>query len=319
MKREYIKLAALALVAVLVPVGVENDYYLSVLVLVALNAMAVVGLVLLMGFAGQVSIGHAAFYGLGAYVSGILTSRWGWPVPPAFLAAVILTGGVAYVVGRPALKLRGHYLAMATLAMGEIFHIVFNEMNFLTGGPSGLAGIPGFSFLGFEFDSDRRYYYLAWGFLLAVLLVSINMMNSRSGRAIRSIHGSERAAQAMGVNVPSYKTAIFVVSALFAAAAGSLYGHFITFISPGSFGIGYSVLLLTMAAVGSMESIWGGVLGALILTLLPEYLSVFREYEILMYGAILMIIMIFMPRGLIVGFPEKVAALLFFRRKHGAA
>ncbi len=319
MKRDYTLLLAIAAGVMAAPMAVGNDYYLSVLVMAALNAMMTVGLVLLMGYAGQVSIGHAAFYGLGAYTSGILTARYGWPIPRAFLTALLLVGAVAYIVGRPALKLKGHYLAMATLAFGEIFHIIFNEMDGLTGGPSGLSGIPRLKVLRLAFNSDRDYYYLTWGCLLTVLLLSINIIHSRVGRGMRAIHGSERAALAMGVDVAAYKTAVFVISAVYAAAAGALYAHFITFISPGSFSIGFSVMLVTMAAVGGMETIWGGVLGAVILTLLPEYLRFFQDYDILIYGAILLLIMIFMPRGLAVGLPDALAAgWQRWRRKHAA-
>ncbi len=319
MKKDYLLVFMTALVVVLLPMGIENDYYLSILVMVALNALVVIGLSLLMGFAGQVSMGHAAFYGLGAYASGILTVRYRWPIPLAFLGALLLTGIVAWIVGRPALKLKGHYLAMATLAFGEIVHIVFNEMDDLTGGPSGLSGIPRLTLAGMKFDSDRSYYYFSWGVLLLVLVLSVNLIHSRVGRGLRAIHGSERAAWAMGVDVPGYKTAIFLVSAIYAAGAGSLYAHFITFISPSSFGISTSVLLVTMAAVGGMESIWGGLLGATILTVLPEYLRIFRDYDILIYGAILMIIMVFVPRGLAVGLPEKITGLIRrWRNRHAS-
>ncbi len=319
MKHPYLILAAVSLAAFLLPLGIGNDYYLTALILVALNAMMVTGLVLLMGYAGQVSIGHAAFYGIGAYTSGILTARYGWPFPAACLAALAMTGSVAWLVGRPALKLKGHYLAMATMAFGEIVNIGFNELSPLTGGPSGLSGIPRLALLGHTFESDRSYYYLCWSVLTVVLLLSINIIGSRTGRGLRAIHGSERAASGMGVDVAGYKTAVFVISALFAGMAGVLYAHFITFISPSSFGIGTSVVLVTMVAIGGMESLWGGVMGALILTLLPEYLRVFRDYDILMYGLVLMIIMIFVPRGIVVGLPDVYTRWRARRRAHGTA
>ncbi len=319
MKKDYLLVAMTALAVILIPLGVENDYYLSILVMVALNALMVVGLSLLMGLAGQVSMGHAAFYGLGAYASGILTVRYRWPIPLAFLAALLLTGVIAWIVGRPALKLKGHYLAMATLAFGEIVHIVFNEMDTLTGGPSGLSGIPRLVILGLRLDSDRGFYYFSWGILILALILSVNLIHSRVGRGLRAIHGSERAAWAMGVDVPGYKTAVFLISALYAAAAGSLFAHFITFISPNSFGVPTSVLLVTMVAIGGMESIWGGLLGATVLTVLPEYLRIFRDYDILIYGAILMAIMVFVPRGLLIGLPEKITGLIrWWRNRHAS-
>jgi branched-chain amino acid transport system permease protein len=311
-RRDLLILLGVVAAGLILPAAVGNDYYLTIMVMVTLNAMVVNGLVLLMGYAGQVSIGHAAFYGLGAYLTGILTTRYRWPIPAGILAALILTALVAWVVGKPALRLKGHYLAMATLAIGEIIHIAFNELDFLTGGPSGLSGIPRLALAGISFDSDRRFYFLCLGVLALVLLSSLNIIHSRPGRGLLAIHGSERAAQAMGVDTAAFKTAVFVISAVYAALAGALYAHFITFISPSSFGVGASVLLVTMVAIGGMESVWGGLVGAAVLTILPEYLRVFRDYDILIYGAILMTIMIFMPRGLVIGLPEGVLHL--FRR-----
>jgi len=254
-----------------------------------------------MGYAGQISLGHAAFYGIGAYTSGALCTRFGFNPWLAILCGILLTGTVAYMIGVPSLKLKGHYLAMATLGFGEIVFIVFNELIPLTGGPSGMTGIPRLVFFGIRLNTDLRFYCFTWAIVLAAIVLSLNIVNSRTGRALLAIHGSEDAAQAAGINVSFFKVQVFVLSAVFASVAGSLYAHFVTFISPSSFGFMQSIMLVTMVVIGGMSDIWGACLGALILTILPEYLHVFHDYEILIFGTTLMIIMILMPKGLFVG------------------
>lgn len=287
-----------------VPFFIERNYYLSVLIILGINAIIVLGLDLLVGYAGQISLGHSAFFGLGAYITGIVSARLGWPPLAGLPLAVIGVCLLAYMIGMPTLKLHGHYLAMATLGFGIIVFIVFNEMVSLTGGPSGLTGISSMTLMGYEFDNDRKYYYLVAGVLLLVLLLSINVVQSRVGRALRAIHGSEVAAGVLGVHISRYKVGIFVLSAVYAGVAGWLYAHYITFISPSSFGFMFSVKLVTMVVVGSLGSLWGAIFGAAILTSLPEFLTVFHDYEILVFGLILMIVMIFMPRGLLRGIED---------------
>ncbi|MBN2373152.1 branched-chain amino acid ABC transporter permease [bacterium] len=286
---------------VIFPLFVPNKYYISVMVVVGFNVLICIGLCMLMGYAGQISLGHAAFYGLGAYTSGVLCTKYLFNPWLAMLCGIIITGGVAYLIGVPSLKLKGHYLAMATLGFGEIVFIAFNELSFLTGGPSGMTSIPRLSLFGLALNTDLRFYCFTWVVVLVTVILSINIVNSRVGRALLAIHGSERAALAAGVNVPAHKIQIFVLSAIYASIAGSMYAHFVTFISPSSFGFMKSITLVTMVVIGGMSDIWGACIGALILTVLPEYLHVFHDYEILIFGVTLMIIMILMPKGLFVG------------------
>lgn len=294
-------LLGLAVVLAFFPLALPNPYFLSIMVVIGIHSLITLGLSLLMGYAGQISLGHAAFFGLGAYVSGVFTVKFGMEPWYAFGLGLLVSASVAFLVGVPALKLKGHYLAMATLAFGEIFHVIFSEMVEYTGGPSGLAGIPNISLFGLVMDSDLKYYYFVWSFVLGALLISINIIHSRVGRALRSIHGSEIAASAMGVNTARYKQQIFVLSAIYASAAGSLYAHFLTFISPSSFTVLFSIILVTMVVVGGMGSLWGALLGAAILNALPEYFRVLEDYDILAYGLMVIFIMIFMPKGLMGG------------------
>jgi len=277
-----------------------NEYYISILIFLGINGIITMGLSLLMGYAGQISLGHAGFFGLGAYSSGILTTQYSIHPLAAFFAGIFLSAIIAFLVGKPTLRLKGHYMAVATLGFGEILFIVFNELSPLTGGPSGLSGIPILTFMGYSLEG-ARYLYLVWGFVILLLLFSLNVINSRVGRALRAVHGSEIAANAMGVDASRYKVQVFVLSAVYASIAGSLYAHFVTFISPSSFSLMFSILLLMMVVVGGAETIWGALLGAMVLTLLPEYLRGLEDFEVLAYGGILMVVLLFMPQGILLG------------------
>ncbi len=290
-----------ALGVVLVRLGLANNYYFTLLNIIGIHAILVVGLNLLLGYAGQISLGHAAFFGLGAYTSGILTATYGINPWLALPAGLVLSGTAAFLVGVPALKLRGYYLAMATLGFGIIVYIIFNQTQEWTGGPSGLSGIPSLSLAGFPLDRPDRLFLLIWTALGVILLLSANLVDSRLGRALRALHDSEAAAQSLGVDTARAKLIIFVWSALYASLAGSLYAHTLNFIAPTVFGFMFSIKLVTMVVVGGMASIWGSLLGATVLTILPELLVVFHDYEIIIFGGILMGVMIFLPRGLVRG------------------
>jgi branched-chain amino acid transport system permease protein len=290
----------------LVPLFLKGNYLLNVFVFVGINTMLAIALNLLLGYAGQISLGHAAFFGLGAYISGIITTRF--PVDPflIIILSAFFAGVLAFVIGFPILKLKGHYLAMATLGFGIIMYIVFNETVGLTGGPSGLSGIPNLHIGSLIFDNDLNNYYLVWLFTLVVMLLSINLSQSRIGRALRAINDSEMAARVMGVNARILKVQIFTVSAVISAIAGSLYAHIMTFISPASFGFNFSIELLTMVVIGGLGSIYGSFLGAAILTMLPELLRVFQDFDIVIYGLMLILMTMFMPGGLISGIQKTV-------------
>jgi branched-chain amino acid transport system permease protein len=282
------------------------DHYMDVMVFVGIYSILTIALCLLMGYAGQISLGHASFFGLGAYISGVITTKYGvnpWLCIPMGMAASAI---VAFVVGAPSLKLRGHYLAMATLAFCIIVTIILNENVDWTGGPDGLAFIPGISVMGYPLDSVAKYYYLVWSIVLVTLLLSLNIIGSRVGRAMQSIHGSELAASAMGVNISKYKIWVFVISGVMASVAGSLYAHYLNFLSPASFDLFVSIKLLIMIILGGMHSLWGAIVGAALITFLTyEWLHFFEEAEGMIYGLIIMVIMIFLPGGL-VSVPGKV-------------
>jgi branched-chain amino acid transport system permease protein len=291
----------------LLPLAVHSRYYQSIAVIIGLHTITAVGLSLLMGYAGQVSLGHAAFYGLGAYVSAIGSTRLGLNPWLALPTAAVITGGLAAGIGMPIFRLRGHLLAMATLGWGIIVYIVFNELRDVTGGPSGLTGIPNLWLLGVPLNTDVRYYYLVWAFALGVIYVSRNIVDSRVGRALRAIHGSESAAAALGVNTAQYKLAVFALSAVYASLAGSLYAHYLLFVNPPPFSFKFSIELLVMVMIGGLAHVWGALFGAALITILGESLRATipllmghaaGEYEIIAFGLILMATMIALPDGL---------------------
>lgn len=295
--------AVLIAVICIAPTLAGNAYYLMLLAHAGIYAIVAIGLCLLIGFTGQISLGHAAFFGLGGYVSAIITTKYHMPVPVGFAAAILLTMAVAFLIGIPALRLRGHYLAMATLGFGEIvYNLVQSNIDF-TGGASGISGVPPLVIFGLDMTShDGLYYFFfVWAIVVVEMLLAFNLTKSRPGRALMSIHGNEEAANASGVNTAAYKLKIFVLSAGLAALAGFLYAHMEKFIAADSAELMKSVILVAVVAVGGMANLWGTLVATVILLLLPEFLRVVKEMDILTYGLIIILIMIFMPGGLFAG------------------
>ncbi len=307
---DVLMLVVVGFVLAVLPTQVSNNYHLSILVFIGLNTMLTLGLSLLMGYAGQISLGHAVFFGVGAYTTGILATRFGWSPWLALVVALAVTAVTAYVIGIPIFRLRGHYLAMATLGLNIVFELFLISETDLTGGPNGLSGIPKPAIGDFVLKGDLTYYYVVWTTTLLLLALSLNIVNSRVGRALRSIHISELAAETMGVDTEKFKLRVLVLSAIYASLAGSLYVFYLSIISPSVVNIFFSIALVVMVAVGGLASIWGAIFGAAAITLLTEGLRnliphLFRgataELEIVAYGLILMLVMIFMPEGLTTG------------------
>src|ERR1039457_37212 len=214
-------LLALAAVIGLLPLALSNNYFYDIAVLVGLNAIVCVGLNLLIGYAGQISLGHAGFFGLGAYGSAILASRYGWPPLAAMFTTTLAVAALAFAVGRPILRLKGHYLAMATLGLGVIIYMVITTEDKLTGGPDGISVVP-FRMGSFVLQDERIWYWLVGALLLLAVWLALNLIESPAGRALRALHSSEIRAEVVGINAADHKVMVFVVSAVFAALAGSL-------------------------------------------------------------------------------------------------
>jgi len=292
------------------PIFSGSAYTLTVGIFSGINALVAIGLCILMGYAGQVSLGQAGFYGIGAYVSSVLSVHAGFPVVVSMIAAMAVAAFAAVILAIPALRLKGHYLAVATLGFGEIINIILNEWG--PGGPSGFGDIPHFNLLGYTIDSTKGYFYLIWGLVVVVMFFSVNLLNSRTGRALRAVHDSEIACNAMGLDVSALKIKVFILSAVYAALAGSLYAHYVTFISPSSFSLFYSILVLTMVIVGGITNVWGAIIGAVVITVLPELLRRFEELDVLVYGLILTVSLMFFRKGLVPILIERIKKLRGF-------
>jgi branched-chain amino acid transport system permease protein len=266
--------------------------------LAAIYAIAALGLSLLLGCAGQISLGVAAFVGIGAYTTAILTTRFHWPSVLAFFSAIIASSAIAFVIGKPVLKMKGFFLALATLGFNEIFFIFVSRTDPVVGGLYGIGGVPYFSIAGYEISNYVRMYYLDWAILLGFLLFSENMVNSRVGRALLAIHADEVAASAMGVDVAKFKLKLFVLSGAYAGTAGSLLANYLSTAQPDGFTLELSVFILLSVVFGGMGKLWGTVIATVILTWLKdEKLTQYQEYSSLIFGIIIIFVFIFLPQG----------------------
>jgi branched-chain amino acid transport system permease protein len=282
----------------ILPWLMPNTYVLDVVNRIGINAIAVIGLNLVMGYAGQVSLGHAGFFGLGAYASAILTSRYGWPPLLAMGAGMVGTGLLAFTVARPILRLKGHYLAMATLGLGIIVSIVITNESAWTGGPDGMP-VEALTVAGVGPSGEFQWYWVVACCLWIAAWLAGNLVESPVGRALRALHGSEAAARSAGVDTARYKARVFTISAVFASFAGSLFAHYVGFITPQVSSFLHSIELVTMVVVGGMASVYGSVFDATLLTALPQLLAEFEGWEMVVFGALLVLVMVLLPRGLV--------------------
>ncbi len=301
--------AGLVVLVAVLPLAIDDRFLLKILTFVGLNALTVIGLALLFGHAGQVSLGHAAFVGIGAYACAFTTTKLEWPWLAGFALAAALSALGGFVLSMPSLRLKGHYLAMASLGFGELMSIAFVEASPVTGGVNGLGGIPFPSIAGFEIREPAGLYWLVWGVVGVAALLAFNITSQRPGRAMRALHGSELGAQACGVDVTGIKVRTFVLSAALAGLSGALYASFVGFISPSVFTLSVSVNLLAMAIVGGTGSLIGPILAAAALTLLQyldalvpglprETAQVLQSYQADIYGLAIVLVVMFAPGGL---------------------
>ncbi len=296
-RRYGVVLLVAAVVAVL-PQVVSSTFYLRIGALVFIFSLAVLGLNLLMGFAGQVSLGHAGFFGIGAYAVAVLPTHFAVPTWIALLIGVAVAGVLAFVIGRPILKLKGHYLAVATLGMGILIAMVFTNEARFTGGPDGMP-VPRLMLFGWTARGSVTWYWISGVTLVLAALLAVNLIDSPTGRALRAIHDSEVASRVLGVDVARYKLIAFVLSAVYAALAGAYLALFDGLVTPATAGFLRSVEFMVMAVLGGLGSILGSIVGAAILTVLPQMLTVFHDYEHIALGAIMIVFMIFLRAGIV--------------------
>lgn len=303
-RNKWISLGVLAVLIALLPLFFPSGYYYRVGALIFVNALSVVGLVILIGYAGQISLGHAGFAGIGAYACALAPEHLGLHPALAVLLGAVVSGVMAALIGKPILRLKGYYLAVATLGFGILVSMVLTNERALTGGPDGMnvADLGLRSLLrdmGWRLSGGEFWYMICGVVLLVGAWLALNLFDSPSGRAMRALHGSEVAASTVGVDVPRQKLRAFVISAVYASVAGSLLALQNGYITPDVAGFMHSVEMVTMAVLGGVGSVLGATFGAAILTLLPQVLTVFAEYEQLVLGLVMVLVMIFLPQGLL--------------------
>lgn len=293
-------LLGLALVIGAIPWFFPSGFYFRVAALVWVSGLAAVGLQMLMGQAGQVSLGHAGFVGLGAYACALGPKYLGLPVLACLPLGALLSGLLAFVIGRPILRLKGHALAVATLGFGILVGMVLIGEAAVTGGPDGIR-IPTATLFGWRLRGAETWYWISAGALLLGVWLALNLQDSPSGRALAALHDSEVAAGTLGVDVARHKLRAFVLAAVYASVAGSLLGLMNGFVTPDAAGFLASIEYVTMVVIGGLASVPGAVVGAALLVVLPQALTVFHDYEHAVLGLLIMLFMIFLRQGILPG------------------
>ncbi len=292
-------LIAFAVIVIVLPWVMQGSSLFGFMVLAGIYAIAAMGVDLVFGYGGQITLGHGAFLAIGAYSSSILTLRYGFPPLLALVVGAVVASIIAFLIGAPVLGLLTHFhLAMATLAFGVLVYNFLVVGGEFTGGFSGIAGVPRFSIGPYNFADDLSYYYLVWGFAFVLLVIGLNIGNSQAGRLLKAIQSDETAAEAAGVDVGAYKLKIFLLSAVYSSIAGGLMAHYMMYVSPTQFDITTSFDLITMSVLGGRGTIIGGVLGAAFLKLLPQFTEFFRDYRLLSNGILITAVLLLMPGGI---------------------
>lgn len=275
----------------------EQQYILTLLNFVCMYIISVSGLDILFGYSGQISLGHAAFYATGAYTTALLTTKLGMPIWVSIPAACLLSLILGIIVALPASKLIHHFLALLTIAVGQLVYIVLSRASF-TNAMSGITQIPAISIFGFQLDSNLRFLMFMLVMVALFLVIKQRIVKSRVGRAFLAIRENPVAASGIGINVQRYKITAFAISAVFTGFAGALYAHFVGFISPETFTSTQSVMFMTMLLFGGMGTFSGPLIGAAVITVLNEFLQTLGTYRMLVYGFFILAVLLFLPHGI---------------------
>jgi len=286
-----------AVIALVLPLVLPGPYHRHVLVLAGIFTLMALGFDLVLGYLGELSLGHAAFFGIGAYTTALLTRNFGVPFPLDLLLAGLLTGMFGVLIGAPSLRLKGPYFAIVTFGFAEILHLIALNWTSLTRGPMGLPDIPHAHLGPFPITTELGYYYVVLALIGAAILVTRRLLTSTVGHAFLAIRENEELASAAGIATFRFKLRAFVIGMIFAGAAGSVYARYVHFVDPTALSFYYTVTVVSMVIVGGQGSIAGTVLGALIFTLVPEYLRVAERARLVIFGALLMLAIVFMPDG----------------------
>ena len=293
---KYTPIALLAL-AIIIPLAISNTYVLHILISIGLYIVLALSLNLVTGFAGQLSLGHVAFYGIGAYTSALLMLNFHVNFWFATIVSAVVAALFGFLLGLPTLRLKGDYLAIVTLGFAEIIRIVLINWAEVTRGPMGLPGIPSPELFGFSFASREAFYYLILVFVVFTIIFMSRLTNSGVGMAMQTVKADEIAAESIGIYPIKYKLMAFVIAAAFAGVAGSFYASYISFISPDTFVYNDSCTILAMVVLGGLGSVPGSIIGASVLTLIPELLRSLSSFRMLIFGSLMIFMMIYRPAG----------------------
>ncbi len=308
LRRNGVVLAVAALV-LLLPLVLPSNFYFRIATLTFIFALAVLGLNLVMGYAGQVSLGHGGFFGIGAYAVAVGPVHFGIPGWAALPLGAAIAGLLAFIIGRPILKLKGHYLAVATLGMGILIAMVFTNEAQYTGGPDGMS-VPRLVLFGWAARGPITWYWISGITLILAAWLAMNLIESPTGRAFRAIHDSEPASGVLGIDIARYKLTAFVLSAVYASVAGAFLALYDGGVTPRTADFLRSIEFVTMAVLGGLGSVIGSIAGAAFLTILPQVLTVFHDYEHIVLGLLIILCMIFLREGIVPALANRI-----FRRQ----
>lgn len=312
---------SIIIASLIIPMVITESYHLHLVNITYIYIILALSLGLIVGFIGELSLGHAAFFAIGAYTSALITKDLGLSFWITLPIAIAFAAFIGFLVGFPSLKLKGPFFAITTLAFGEIIRLVINNLEELTRGAMGLPGIqppnpitiPGL--FAIDFYDRKAFYYLILLFVFITIAIIYRIIYSRVGRAFIAIREDEVLAKSIGINAMRYKIIAFVIASAIAGLAGCLYAHYFLFISPVNFDIAQSINVVLMVIIGGSNSILGPILGAFLITLLPEILRAIAEYRMIIYGAILVFAIIFMPEGIVGSISERVGRLFLQKEK----
>lgn len=297
-KSKLLKILITAAILVAVPYFTPNMYIMQIINMIGIYIILGTGINVLTGYTGQLSLGQAAFFGIGAYTAALMNTRLGLQFIPCLIGSMLMTAAFGVVLAIPALKVKGSYLALLTQGFGEIVRIVMINWTEVTNGTAGVLGIESPRFLGLIFDNLTKYYYLVLIFVVLGLLYQKRIVETRTGRAFVAIREDNEAAELVGINVTTYKIRSFVLSAVYCGVAGVLYAMMIRYVSPDTFVNNTSSIILWTAIVGGFGTVIGPVIGGIVMQVLPEALRFLGNWRLVVYGLILLIVILKFPGGL---------------------
>lgn len=308
MKKSFIIALAAIIIAAVLPLFITNNYHLNLMIQVLINIIVVVGLNFITGLTGQMNLGTAGIFSMGAYTSSLIATKLGVNPWLCLIAAIFMGLLIGLGLGYPSLRVSGVYLALTTIGFSEIVRILMTNLTKLTGGALGVTGIPTFSIFGYKFVSNKQVYYLYFVIALILIFVAYRIVNSKWGRAFLAVKDNPEAMEAGGVNIASIKILAFTLAAVYATIAGSLYAHYIGFINPSAYNLEFSINYVVMLVIGGIGSVPGNIIGAILVTIVPELLRFMENYYWLVFSIITLLFVIFLPYGITSLFkPKKMA------------